>query len=263
MALHRVRKRINDYERETGTSEWEYYKKIVNPYELVYTQKKYQNFPESVCLLHPLSRSYFKMIEILGLTEFFKPVKPHQKLRSAHVCEGPGGFIEALLNLCTKNSWTLDSALAMTLRPSKANIPGWKRAYHFLRKAPMVQIEYGADDTGDIMSPANQTAFLEKTRSRCHIFTADGGFDFSEHYGTQEEEVFPFQEEVHPFLVVLEYYSFLEEGEVPRFLVVEVFPFQVVLEYCLFQEVVGVHQFQVVEELDFQEAEKDCPFQVT
>jgi hypothetical protein len=32
---------------------------------------------------------------------------------------------------------------------------------------------------------------LEKTRSKCQIFTADGGFDFSEHYGTQEEEVLP------------------------------------------------------------------------
>ena len=55
----------------------------------------------------------------------------------------------------------------------------------------MVHIEYGADDTGDIMVPANQQSFLEKTRGKCHIFTADGGFDFSEHYGTQEEEVFP------------------------------------------------------------------------
>ena len=39
--------------------------------------------------------------------------------------------------------------------------------------------------------PANQAAFLEKTKGKCSIFTADGGFDFSEHYGTQETEVFP------------------------------------------------------------------------
>jgi len=55
----------------------------------------------------------------------------------------------------------------------------------------MVHIEYGADDTGDIMVPANQGAFLNKTKNKCDIFTADGGFDFSEHYGTQEEEVLP------------------------------------------------------------------------
>jgi hypothetical protein len=79
----------------------------------------------------------------------------------------------------------------MTLKPTKTNIPGWKRAYHFLKKSPMVSIDYGVDDTGDIMVPLNQGGFLAKTRSRCHIFTADGGFDFSEHYGTQEEEVLP------------------------------------------------------------------------
>jgi len=55
----------------------------------------------------------------------------------------------------------------------------------------MVHIEYGADDTGDILVPQNQAAFLQKTDHSCHIFTADGGFDFSEHYSTQEEEVFP------------------------------------------------------------------------
>ena len=129
------------------------------------------------------------MVEILSVMNFFKRHK--STLRSAHVCEGPGGFIEALLYLSLKNSFTLTSATAMTLRPSKPNIPGWKRAYNFLKKAPMVQIEYGQDDTGDIMVPANQLAFLEKTRGKCTIFTADGGFDFSEHYGTQEDEVFP------------------------------------------------------------------------
>jgi hypothetical protein len=55
----------------------------------------------------------------------------------------------------------------------------------------MVHIEYGADETGDIMVPINQGAFLDKTRAKCNIFTADGGFDFSEHYGNQEEEVLP------------------------------------------------------------------------
>jgi hypothetical protein len=134
------------------------------------------------------------MVEILTVLDFFKR---HQRgvkkptIRSAHVCEGPGGFIEALLHLSTKNTWTLENAWAMTLKPSKPNIPGWKRAYHFLKKAPMVNIEYGADDTGDIMIPANQAAFLNKAGGKCHIFTADGGFDFSEHYSTQEEEVFP------------------------------------------------------------------------
>lgn len=169
--------------------EWEYLKRTSNPYELVFSQSHDMRIPASVCSLRPLSRSFFKMVEILHVLDFFK--RHTSTVRSAHVCEGPGGFIEALLLLSTKKSITVANSWAMTLKPSQPNIPGWKRAYHFLRKSPMVSIEYGADDTGNIMVPVNQQRFLEKSRARCHIFTADGGFDFSEHYSTQEDEVFP------------------------------------------------------------------------
>lgn len=173
--------------------EWEFLKRTSNPYELVFSQSQDPRILPSICSLRPLSRSFFKMIEILSVLDFFKRHGSARKniIRSAHVCEGPGGFIEALLYLSSKNSYTLEKAWAMTLKPTKTNIPGWKRAYYFLKKSPMIQIEYGADDTGDIMVPENQATFLEKARGKCQIFTADGGFDFSEHYGTQEEEVFP------------------------------------------------------------------------
>jgi len=170
--------------------EWEFLKRTSNPYELVFSQSQDTRIPQSISNIKPLSRSFFKMIEILNVMDFFNRRK-RRVLRSAHVCEGPGGFIEALSFLSKKNEEVLEDAWAMTLKPTKTNIPGWKRAYHFLKKSPMVHIEYGADDTGDIMVPANQGAFLEKTKNKCDIFTADGGFDFSEHYGTQEEEVLP------------------------------------------------------------------------
>jgi 23S rRNA U2552 (ribose-2'-O)-methylase RlmE/FtsJ len=177
-----------------NTNEWEFLKRSSNPYELVFSQSQDSRIPPSISSLRPLSRSFFKMIEILGVLDFFKRHKSSIKkntIRSSHVCEGPGGFIEALLYLSKKNKFTVENSCAMTLKPNKTNIPGWKRAYHFLRKSPMVHIEYGQDDTGDIMVPANQIAFLTKTHGKSHIFTADGGFDFSEHYGTQEDEVFP------------------------------------------------------------------------
>jgi 23S rRNA U2552 (ribose-2'-O)-methylase RlmE/FtsJ len=171
--------------------EWEYLKRSSNPYELVFSQTQDQRIPNSICILKPLSRSFFKMLEILTVMDFFKRQVKKKTIKSAHVCEGPGGFIEALLHLSTRAGFTVENAWAMTLKPTKTNIPGWKRAYHFLKKSPMVSIEYGADETGDIMVPINQGAFLEKTRGKCQLFTADGGFDFSEHYGTQEEEVLP------------------------------------------------------------------------
>ena len=181
----------NQIEILDASGEWEFLKRSSNPYELVFSQSHDTRIPPPVSTLKPLSRSFFKMTELLSILDFFKRhphIKPHQ---SAHVCEGPGGFIESVLYMADREEFRFSSITAMTLKPTKSNIPGWKRAQHFLRKSPMVNILYGPDDTGDITIEANQEAFLEKTRGKCSIFTADGGFDFSEHYSTQEAEVFP------------------------------------------------------------------------
>jgi 23S rRNA U2552 (ribose-2'-O)-methylase RlmE/FtsJ len=183
-----------EIEKLDTKNEWEFLKRTSNPYELVFSQSQDVRIPQSICSLKPLSRSFFKMVEILIVMDFFRRHQVPGKtsiINSAHVCEGPGGFIEALLHLSQKNNTTVENAWAMTLKPTKTNIPGWKRAYNLLKKSPMIHIDYGQDDTGDIMVPVNQGSFLNKTRNKCHIFTADGGFDFSEHYGTQEEEVLP------------------------------------------------------------------------
>lgn len=195
-ALHDCRNRINQYEETLSNGKnWEYYKKIVNPFEIVYTQKKYHNFPESICFLKPLSRSYFKMIEMLDLLQFFE-MFPQETIRTAHVCEGPGGFIEALFDEAGKQNRTIHSSVAMTLKSRKTNIPGWKRATHFLQKNKNINIIFGKDHTGDIMKPENQQYFIDYTAQpdqerNIHIFTADGGFDFSCDYMKQETMVFP------------------------------------------------------------------------
>jgi len=112
--LHKYRNRINEYEKNLSPhTNWEYYKKVVNPYELVYTQKKYDNFPDSIYSLKPLSRSYFKMIEILDLIRFFTY---NDQVKSAHVCEGPGGFIEALFDEASKKKKKIKMSIAMTLK---------------------------------------------------------------------------------------------------------------------------------------------------
>ncbi len=189
--IHEYRNRINEYEDGlTDGTNWEYYKKIINPYELVYTQKKYANFPQSLCILHPLSRSYFKMVEILELIDFYGTMKGEQ-IRTTHVCEGPGGFIEALFDEAEKHRMSIYSSIAMTLRSKQTNIPGWKRATNFLQTNKNIKIIYGEDNTGNIMYPENQEYFIDTTRNRSHIFTADGGFDFSDDYTKQEEKVFP------------------------------------------------------------------------
>jgi len=187
--LHGFRNQIHNYEaRMDHGKNWEYYKKIVNPFELVYTQKRYMHFPESICYLRPLSRSYFKMVEILDISNFWKD-RP-TALSSAHVCEGPGGFIEAVLEEASKRGFSVNSASAMTLKSKRADVPGWRRAARFLQEHQNVRILYGHDDTGDIMRPENQQFFIDRSLG-VDLYTADGGFDFSHDYMKQEQLVFP------------------------------------------------------------------------
>ena len=194
--LHEYRNRINQYESGLlNGKNWEYYKKIVNPYEIVYTQKKYDDFPESVSSLKPLSRSYFKMIEMIEIINFFN--MPHlDNVRCAHVCEGPGGFIEALFDEAIKQRKRIQTSIAMTLKSRQTNVPGWRRASQFLYKNRNVRILYGEDNTGDIMKPINQQFFIDycihpSYGGKMDIFTADGGFDFSCDYSKQEKMIFP------------------------------------------------------------------------
>jgi 23S rRNA U2552 (ribose-2'-O)-methylase RlmE/FtsJ len=196
--LEELRQSISEYDKTPlfFNDNWEYYKKIVNPYELVYTQNKYSNFPQSVCILRPLSRSYFKMIELLEIFKFFYNLSAFEKsrgIRSAHTCEGPGGFIEALFDLAEKNRVRISQSTAITLRPLLPNVPGWKRATNFLSRNKNIKIIYGEDRSGDILNIKNQDFFIKEVNneSKVHIYTADGGLDFSDDYLHQEDKIFP------------------------------------------------------------------------
>jgi 23S rRNA U2552 (ribose-2'-O)-methylase RlmE/FtsJ len=169
---------------------WELVKKMVNPYELVFTHED-KFFHPSIALIKPLSRSYFKMIEMMRFMEFFETLPKQQpKIRSAHIAEGPGGFIQALVELCERNKKILHSATAMTLKPVDQRVPGWRRATNFLRNHREVRLHFGADGTGDVYKPENQDSFVEAATQSVNIFTADGGFDFSVNYDIQERRVF-------------------------------------------------------------------------
>lgn len=171
---------------------WEVLKKKSNPYELVYTQES-SECPPSVAVVKPLSRSYFKMIEMLQVSQFFERLpKTIQKLRSSHVAEGPGGFIEAFLEKADGNRLKVQKSYAITLKPNSNHVPGWRRSHQFLQRHPEVKIHYGVDGTGDIYVPENQTSFIQLHESvKAQLFTGDGGFDFSTDYDNQEKSIYP------------------------------------------------------------------------
>ncbi len=69
---------------------WEKNKKYSNPYEFI--NMSYDSNTLPICNYKPISRAFFKMIEILNNFNF----SFDKDIESFHLAEGPGGFIEAL-----------------------------------------------------------------------------------------------------------------------------------------------------------------------
>ncbi len=177
---------------------WDDFKKVTNPYEYIFLSWN-RRTSRSVCSRQPLSRSYFKMIElwnVAGVEECIRQlIQKDGKFVTAHAAEGPGGFIEACWKKAQEKQWLVANSFAITLRSDAKNIPGWRKAVRFLQERPQIQISEGADGTGNILLLENQEYFLQTVKTNypagVHMYTADGGFDFSSDYNAQEDVIFP------------------------------------------------------------------------
>ena len=176
--LYEIKERLNQCEQE-----WDSYKKITNPYEYIHTTI-YQN-KKCIAKYKPLSRSFFKMIEI---STFFKIHEIHKPIKTFHLAEGPGGFIEALIQLRQCKD---DKYIGMTILEddSDPNSPAWKKSMQFLKDNPNIHIETGYDKTGNIISFDNLKWCNDKYRSSMDIISGDGGFDFSTDFNNQEKNI--------------------------------------------------------------------------
>lgn len=162
---------------------WDRYKKLSNEFELIFTTP---NTKSNVSLYNPVSRSFFKMWEILidFRSDLLKCITINENpLKCLFLAEGPGGFLEAVMKYRNNKK---DHYYGMTLRPDNKSIPEWK-----LKKFDMSIITtlYGADNTGDLYNLEN-THFIEnQLGSNCmDLITADGGFDFSSDFNKQEDQ---------------------------------------------------------------------------
>lgn len=106
-------------------------------------------------------------------------------IRTFHLAEGPGGFIEAI---CTKRQNPKDQYYGMTILVDETddNVPAWNKTAGFLAQNPNVFIETGADGTGNILRVENFDWCVSKYGSTMDLVTADGGFDFSKNFNKQE-----------------------------------------------------------------------------
>jgi 23S rRNA U2552 (ribose-2'-O)-methylase RlmE/FtsJ len=160
---------------------WDKYKKLSNEFELIFTNP---NTKTNVSLYNPVSRSFFKMWEILHdfkgdlLQDFIQ----EPSMKCLFLAEGPGGFLEAIMKYRNNKD---DHYYGMTLRPDNKTIPEWK-----LKKLDMSVITtlYGADNTGNLYNLDN-THHLEQQlgANSMSLVTADGGFDFSSDFNNQED----------------------------------------------------------------------------
>jgi len=161
--------------------QWDKYKKCTNPYE--YIHSLIPNTKQSIATLKPISRSFFKMVEIcqsMALLELLPPV-----CSTFHLAEGPGGFIEAMAYM-RKNP--ADTYYGMTLiDDTNQNVPGWRKSKYFLINNPNVIIETGIEGNGDLTKPDNLRYCYDKYNGKMDLITGDGGFDFSFQYPQQEQ----------------------------------------------------------------------------
>jgi hypothetical protein len=156
--LYEIKERIQEYGQD-----WDQYKKYTNPYE--YIHSNLPNRRKSVSKYKPLSRSFFKMVELIDTFNLipvlqksivdtiktpigvpilppgiFPPHPPVPGIRTFHLAEGPGGFIEAVAKL---RNCPIDLYVGMTIQSGSVNedVPGWKKSARFLRETPQAPLK--------------------------------------------------------------------------------------------------------------------------
>ena len=147
-------------------SKWEKYKKLHNDYEYIYTSS---NKSKNIADIIPISRSYFKLHEII------KDFNIENLDYCSCVAEGPGGFINCLLNLNSSNIY------GITLLLNDKKIPFWSSK---LFNNPKVYLNK-YKNTGDIYLKKTSDDFIKRVK-KSNLVTADGGFDYSNDFNKQE-----------------------------------------------------------------------------
>jgi 23S rRNA U2552 (ribose-2'-O)-methylase RlmE/FtsJ len=157
------------------TKKWEKYKKYVNTYEFVYT--KY-NIYINICNILPISRSYFKLHEMLY---DFDIININNAIC---IAEAPGGFIQ-----CLHDNHNLDNIYGITLLSNDDSVPVWNNKIY---KYDNIKLLYGKDNTGDICNLDNIKDIVKNINNKCELITCDGGIDYSINFKNQELDSYEF-----------------------------------------------------------------------
>lgn len=161
--------------------EWNIAKKYTNTYEYIHTHVPGTKY--SVGKLKPLSRSFYKLVEICKTMRLTCSI-PANECKTFHFAEGPGGFIEAISYIRENPK---DRYYGMSLVDDQlSNIPGWNKSQDFLDKNKNVSIWTGLTGDGDMLKADNLIECYNEHKASCHLVTGDGGFDFAADFKHQE-----------------------------------------------------------------------------
>lgn len=206
--LIQLKKKITPYDTD-GT--WtKYIAPLINPHEMVdkphgnttsiLVYNKYRTLYDPTSLYPVLTRAYFKLWEVLSETKVLEGTTG-RPLKIANLAEGPGGFIQALLDFRNRQhttEWKEDQYYAITMKkdPSHDKVMDWnyspaknyfdlvnKQGYH-------VKLSWGQTEDGNLINVDNIRSFSREIGdTKCDLITGDGGIDVSgddDKYSRQE-----------------------------------------------------------------------------
>ena len=159
------------------SKKWEESKKKYNDYEYIYTSSNQHN---NICDVLPVSRSYFKLHEMIKNNHLLQ-----NNIYCACLAEGPGGFIHCLNHYSKDYNIKIKKIYGITLNSKDKSIPYWNQ---IIINHKMNSILNGEDGTGNLYNYENANSFIKNIHfNHCHLVTADGGFDYSNNYNSQED----------------------------------------------------------------------------
>lgn len=184
--LNKHKNKIDEIYNE-NPSLWDEIKKFSNEYEFIYTNNL-DNF-KNISNIFPISRSYFKLWEILHDFKLIKII-PDEPFISCHLAEGPGGFIECIYKYICKyiiGDFTNIKIYGSTLISKDSSIPRWKIKKSIQSKYNII-LNNTLEENGDLYDIDQVEMLINKVgKYTCNFLTADGGFDFSKNYNNQEQ----------------------------------------------------------------------------
>ena len=152
------------------SKDWNKIKKKIHDYEFIYTSP---NQRKNISSILPISRSYFKLKEILKDYNI--------SLNNTFVlcmAEAPGGFIQEIL----ENKHII-KIYANTLKKDDISVPKWNLKLSNNKK---IDFYYGTKDDGNLFDIDNILSYIKHIgRGTINLVTGDGGFDYSDDYNRQ------------------------------------------------------------------------------